>query len=354
MKEKVIELLRKAKLSVEKYNEAMALYRRSEGHSVPAASYYNRSGFTEPNLKNLCYDLKKLHNINDADLARPKLQAVKEVKKELPEELVAAFKAASNEEKAALVFARKVFSDETKEQHSDLVVELSGLYHGLYAKHIELFETLDESQKNSSTIDLLIEAIGEFEMPERYAPLQEALTQKQQIAAITLDIPEEAATGLKLREEFPFLNEEDCPDKFKILVADRISAWHKYKEAHAELLKHANGEAMTDAEILALAQTAVEKFVLNDLIWEELKYYKEHKEILGKHELFKDDMLAKEIETMSVKDLMKRQKSLRTYVSRDSKKAEAATDAEAKAKIQAKVDEWKKELDLVDKKLAEK
>jgi hypothetical protein len=266
MKEKVIQLLRNNELSaVERYNEAMALYRRSEGHSVPAANFYNRSGFTEPNLKNLCYDLQKLHGIGDAELRG---------------------------EKSAKVKMEVVVDEANVDDDKDKIA-----------------------------------------FPE---------------------IPEEAATGLKVREDFPFLNADDCPDKLKILVADRISAWYKYKEAHAELLKHANGEALTDAQILELVQTAVEKFELNKEIWEELNHYKEHGEILGNHAIFADEMLAKAVNAMNVKELMKRQKSLRTYVSRDTKKLETAKDEESKGKIAAKVADWKKELDLVDAKLAEK
>jgi hypothetical protein len=372
MKEKVIELLRNAELSaVEKYNEAMALYRRSEGHSVPAANYYNRSGFTEPNLKNLCYDLQKLHGIGDADLRRAKLEVVKESPKALPEELVVVIVGASAQQKAAFILIAPGVPADIYAEHEEVAEELALTYSLFIEEHKEQWDAVDASIPFVDKYKMVCEAIGDFQMPERYVPLKEALvgiaisgpttvgdgldlTQKPQVDAITLDVPEEAATGLKVREEFPFLNADDCPDKLKILVADRITAWHKYKEAHAELLKHANGEAMTDAEILALVQTAVEKFELNQAIWEELKHYKEHGEILGNHEIFKDDMLAKEVGAMGVKDLMKRQKSLRTYVSRDTKKLEAATDDESKAKIAAKVAEWKKELDLVDAKLAEK
>ena len=262
MKQKIIELLKDSAISdVAKYNAAMALYRTSEYHSVPAASYYNRAGFTQTNLKNLLYDLKKLHGITDADInAKP--------------------------------------TPEAKKKPSTLPKE-----------------------NDHARIDVI------------------------------KDIPEKEATGLKLREQFPFLEADDCPDKLKILVSDRITAWKKYKDAHAELLKHAEGEALTDTELLELASTAVEKYELNELIWAELNHYKEHGEILGKHEIFNDEVLEQKVDLMDVKELMTRQKTLRSYVSRDGKKLAKAKNAESKARIQAKVDEWNKELGLVDAKL---
>src|SRR5690606_1387694 len=130
----------------------------------------------------------------------------------------------------------------------------------------------------------------------------------------------EADEKKKLREEFPFLNEKDCPDKFKILVADKFTALKAYEDAHAELQrKKAAGE---EEGLFELGKTSVENFELNQLIYDELNYYKEHKEILGNHPIFADDMLQKQVDGYSTKEAMKRQGNLRSYISRETPKLE--------------------------------
>ena len=58
------------------------------------------------------------------------------------------------------------------------------------------------------------------------------------------NIDEPAQQGLKIRDQYPFLNDENTPDEFKILVSDKISAYKKYAAKHAEALGAADqGEA---------------------------------------------------------------------------------------------------------------
>src|SRR5690606_27785006 len=91
----------------------------------------------------------------------------------------------------------------------------------------------------------------------------------------------EAQEKQKLREEFPFLNEKDTPDKFKILVADKFTALKAYEDAYAEIQrKKAAGE---EDGLFELGKTATENWEQNQLIYDELNHYQEHKEILGNH-----------------------------------------------------------------------
>ena len=44
------------------------------------------------------------------------------------------------------------------------------------------------------------------------------------------EVPETVRKTIRFREEFPFLNEKDCPNEFKILVSDMFSAYDLYRE----------------------------------------------------------------------------------------------------------------------------
>ena len=88
-----------------------------------------------------------------------------------------------------------------------------------------------------------------------------------------------------LRNEFPFLSEPGCPEEFKILVADMITAHSRYMKGHDRLFEVANKDNET---CFAAARETVENYIDNREMWEELEHYKKTGEILGKHRVFTD------------------------------------------------------------------
>lgn len=86
----------------------------------------------------------------------------------------------------------------------------------------------------------------------------------------------------KLRDNWPFLSDPDCPAEFKILVADKITAYWRYVQAHEQLFDCVTRDEQRDTmrELMANYQE-------NRAIIAEFAYYKEHKNILGKHRIFK-------------------------------------------------------------------
>lgn len=360
MKEKVLELLADKEMRPEeKYNEAMALYRRSEGHSVPASNFYNRAGFSKQNLKNICYDLQKLYGINDATIRDAQIKVLN-VKTEtsLSEALVKAIQDSKDETKLLIVVGAKYGDaiDTLDVANSD---EINALFEGgkeFFEEHQELLKEhrhIDENELKS----LMLDVVGDVDIPKGIIELLAPVQRDVDLRKFVSDIPSEAGEGLKLREEFTFLGDENCPDKFKILVADRITAWKKYKESHAELLKVANGESeelLSDKELYVLAEKAINSFELNQDIWDELNHYNEHGEILGKHPIFTDEALKAKVNGYSVSQLAQKKGSLRSYISKNKKKLEGAKTEDSKAKIQAKIDAWADELKLVEARLEEK
>lgn len=114
-------------------------------------------------------------------------------------------------------------------------------------------------------------------------------------------IPENVRKTIRLRDDFPFLKEKDCPEELKILVADMLSAYDNYCKAHEELF-NANGEE----EFAKISAAVVENYLENRAIWDELQYYKANGKYLAKHPIFNRKEIAKKVAKMNAKQLVTR------------------------------------------------
>lgn len=189
--------------------------------------------------------------------------------------------------------------------------------------------------------------------------LQEAELEKQEQAKkeaddlaaknnnpILLEMPEPVLEGLKFRDEYPFLNDENTPDAIKALVTDKFTAYRNYATKHAEALDAAD---QTEAEdkLFELAYDAVKNYQLNIDIKDELDHYRDtNGKVLGKHPKLKDLKIEQEIDEMSEADLVKHRgnalKSIGKY------------KPESKTANPEKLAEWTLRLSLVEKNLREK
>ncbi len=125
------------------------------------------------------------------------------------------------------------------------------------------------------------------------------------LKALNLEAVPNVVDGIGIRDEYPFLNDENCPDVFKILVADKISAYKSYAAIHAEIL---GVETSEDAEerLYEVGKKALEKWQLNKDIKDELDFYRDSNgKILGKHPLLADLKMKQDVGEMSEADLVK-------------------------------------------------
>ena len=90
-----------------------------------------------------------------------------------------------------------------------------------------------------------------------------------------------------------------CPPELKILVADMLSAYDRYKQAHESLFS-----AMTAEDIQRFSSDTVENYIENRLSWQELTHYKEKGVILGTHPIFARLRRIDEIRAMKNADLV--------------------------------------------------
>jgi len=153
-----------------------------------------------------------------------------------------------------------------------------------------------------------------------------------------------------IRQEFPFLNQEDCPEEFKILVNDKITAYHKMVAGRGAL-DDPNTPEEQRAEI---AQSVADADMLNSLIYDELKHYQDTGEVLGNHEIFATHNLKKAIENMTAEQKAQRIETLKGQI-RVAKsaltKAEKKKDTEKVTELKAKIEALEQERNLVIKSL---
>lgn len=155
---------------------------------------------------------------------------------------------------------------------------------------------------------------------------------------------------LPIREEFSFLNNPDCPEEFKILVADKISAYQRMVTGRGAL-EDPNTPEEQRAEI---AQAVAEADELNSLIYDELKHYQDTGEILGNHEIFKIHNLKKSIDLMTAEAKVQRVETIKkaiTATKRQKTTAEKDKDADKIAELNTKLANLEIERDLVIKSL---
>lgn len=302
MKHKTIKILATETNRAKRFNALFTVF-RSVSKNAREIAAYNSGGVAS--LDKLEYDLKKYLGIRDLEVH----SFTKKASKEKP-----------------VVFTLADLED--LDYHKELKP--------LAASLAEKYGKEPASQKKADLLDFILEVTDSTPVIPLAAPTME----------------QEAKEGFKLRELFPFLTEEDCPDEFKILVADKITGYENWKESYKEL--QANGEKLSNEEIYELASKAVEGFELDLDIMDELEYYQEHKEILGKHPIFFEHNLIKEVKAIKVVDLVTERNNLKFYIARDRKALEEGKIAEDKKEdFENKIKEFELKMKYVEERIAE-
>jgi hypothetical protein len=118
-----------------------------------------------------------------------------------------------------------------------------------------------------------------------------------------LETPYIQQERMKLREDYPFLNDRSCPDELKILVADKITTYHTYIEGHKALF-----QCQTIDDCLVAASRVITNYLENRQIHQELEHFKKRGKILGKHQIFTTIRRINEIRSMNLAQLIGKEK----------------------------------------------
>ena len=160
------------------------------------------------------------------------------------------------------------------------------------------------------------------------------------------EAPETVRKAIRFREEFPFLRQPDCPDELKVLVADMFSAYDLYRESHRMLVE--TPDDVATGETYLWAKTAVENFLENRQMWEELEYYKNNGEILGKAQVMRQAREKQEISSLTDLELSKQLGNAKSNISKGKNELEKATDEEKRAKAMEKTLKWTERKNLLE------
>lgn len=404
MKAKVIEFFQNLpEAKHDQFNKAFELYRQSNGKNPVTERVLNAQGFTPSSLDNLLYDLQKMHGITDVEKVRSEKLEVRSEKLETAKwnslepniaTLFQSFLAVPIEElngwakitsilgtdlEGLLVISNNAglvevsaklqlcidYGNSTVSTEPDLVsTELNPV--STEASSGEGVLQLDPNSEIPGTQ----EKTTSDELDSLKAENEELLSEKEDLEFEKEGLEEEVEdlknevetlkldpklTAKAIRVEFPFLNDKDCPDEMKILMADKITAWNLYLEAIDHIQKAEKGEVEENADTLAiLADAAVKYFDENQKIYDELNAYQTTGKILGLHPLFKKLQLTREVETMTSEELVKYKGSSAKYFTDNKKylaKAEAKKDDARILEINTRVDERAQKLALVNKRL---
>ena len=207
-------------------------------------------------------------------------------------------------------------------------------------KEIALFAPGDEVEDQQKADDTSTDGQGQGAPEPTAEEIAKQLAEQNPVLADLMNNPD-AQEGLKLRDEYPFLNDPNCPNEFKVLVADKITAYKNYAAKHAETLEAADaGEA--EDKLYELAKETLGNYEMNQEAKEELDFFRDtNGKILGKHPLLADLKLNQDVNEMTEADLVKARnnglKSVNKY-----------KDAEGKAHL---YELHSKKLDLVTARL---
>jgi len=216
----------------------------------------------------------------------------------------------------------------------------------------DLIKNFGELSKTDPELIELMKRILELEEAketesEEYKELKErgdSRLKELMIQAQVKTIPTAYLGAVKLRQEFPFLKETDCPNELKILVADKMTAFENYKKAHEDLFS-----AESEEEFAKASGDTVENFINNREIFDELNYYKENGKILGKHPIFQQNDRMAEIRNYPIPDLVKLKTQLENNLVRNKKKVKDEPKHPKMAERKTRIKEQEAELKEVKK-----
>jgi len=156
-----------------------------------------------------------------------------------------------------------------------------------------------------------------------------------------VDIPVSAQK--KLREEFPFLQDKSCPNEFKILLSDRITAYHGYVKAHTQLLNCKNDQELRDT-----ANELIGDYLLNRQIHDELTHYQKTGVILGKHPIFARKKALDKLNDTKIIDFPKKQRSILENIRRNQKLVDNSPDSQLTRHRMERIVNYKWELQQLE------
>lgn len=357
------------------FNKAFAILKVTPGKLPSQERFLNKVGYNETTVATVFHELKKHYKIKDSDIRKFINDANAEKEPSFLEKFIEAIsKMELTLRLKLLVILRFRHEYEFTEQRENASAELLEYMHNetpfeeFHLLNPEVSKLMSNTVSTKEFEDYLKE---NADYPEEFKAELENLKQfvpavskidtgvVEEIVKLVEAAPVELKQEIRFRDEFPFINDPNLLDEFKILVADKFNHYFAFVAAHKELfdvlvLPYLEGKKPEDCEQIAndvifeLCKKAIGEFEIDQLIYDEFAYFKAEGKVLGNHPIFSERKLQEKVDALSGVELVKRQTLLKNYIGRDSKNADKAKTEEEKTKFSEKVIDYKKELVLIE------
>lgn len=151
----------------------------------------------------------------------------------------------------------------------------------------------------------------------------------------------------KLRNQWPFLADPECPPELKLLISDKITAYRNCVQEYNNLTEASSAAAQHIA-----VRTLVTNFINNYDIFKELKHYKDNGKVLGEHAIFAQYQLLRDLRNSSTMELIKKKKNLEHAIWRNESNIKKDKRADLLHSRTEKIKELKMQLAEVDRLLS--
>ena len=152
----------------------------------------------------------------------------------------------------------------------------------------------------------------------------------------------------KVRDQWPFLNEPDCPLELQALVTRRITAYHLYTKLYAQLRDCQDLEQCAD-----VCRRLLDAYLDNQQIFRELEYYRDHHKVLGEHPYFRHFNQVRELRAMSVRELIREEQKTKDNIWRVQSEIRKGDKPHLNEKRRLRLQEYELKLQEIKKLLGE-
>lgn len=305
---------------------ARNLYNKVNGKNLATQSYLSKLSKTPENLRVACYELCKCVGIPERQMKALLSYPVKS-KCFLNESKVD--NNLKNYDDLILRFDQSNFQDKDLSElvnHLKISFQVPRFQKGIKGlKERKDFTNKYKIEVNGTKIVDFDEAI--LKHKTNYF-ISEIVKRKEFLLAVQLkEMSDKTKNSIKLREQFPFLKDDDCPRELKLLVSDLITAYDNLIENQPQLHKN-----LTQEKLSQIANSVKDNFIIRKEVFAELEFYKNNESLLGKHPLFARLKQEDEIKRMNADELSKKKANLINNINRNKKKLKEAKSDKTVAK----------------------
>lgn len=151
----------------------------------------------------------------------------------------------------------------------------------------------------------------------------------------------------KLRNQWPFLANPECPSELKLLISDKITAYRNCVQEYDNISNATSTQEQHNA-----VRSLVTNFINNHNIYKELKTYKDTGKVLGQHAIFAQYQRLRDLRELNTMDLFKKKKNLEHAIWRNESNIKKSKRPDLLQSRQEKIKELKMQLAEVDRLLS--